>query len=361
MAAGNSVETVSLAKSFGDVRAVDGISMEVGESEIFGFLGPNGAGKSTTMMILTTLLKPTSGKAFVAGYDVASDPGRVRQSIGYVQQETTVDEYLTGRENLLLQARLNHIPGDQIGRRIDDILDLIELADKQDDAVITYSGGMRKRLDIAGGLLHRPRVLFLDEPMVGLDIQTRRKIWQYVRSIHKEFGMTIFVSTHYMEEADRLCDRVAIVDHGRIQAIDTPQSMKDSLGQEVIQITASFGDRVGGSADGVGGGGGGAADGAAGAGPPPLVVGIRAIPDVRSVSVQDGGKITVYAANGTEVIPQIFMISSDVGAKIESILLTRPTLDDVFISYTGHELRDGEEGRFNRRREHAKMRGLRQL
>lgn len=336
------METVSLTKSFGGTRAVDGISMEVGESEIFGFLGPNGAGKSTTMMILTTLLTPTSGRAFVAGYDVVSDPGRVRENIGYVQQETAVDEYLTGRENLLLQARLNHIAGGEIDRRIDDVLDLIELSDRQHDSVITYSGGMRKRLDIAGGLLHRPRVLFLDEPTVGLDIQTRRKIWQYVREIHKEYGMTIFLSTHYMEEADRLCDRVAIVDHGRIQAVDTPQSMKDSLGQEVIQLSTS--PRPAAAADSG-----------------PLVPGIRAIPDVRSVSVQDDGQITVYAANGTEVIPEIFRISSGAGIKIESISLTRPTLDDVFISYTGHELRDGEEGRFNRRREHAKMRGLRQL
>ena len=156
-------------------------------------------GKSTTMMILTTLLKPTSGQALVSGYDVATQPKLVRQNIGYVQQETTVDEYLTGRENLLLQARLNHIPKSEIDQRIDEILELIELSDKQKDPVVTYSGGMRKRLDIAGGLLHRPKVLFLDEPTVGLDIQTRRKIWEYIKKIHNEFEMTIFLTTHYMD------------------------------------------------------------------------------------------------------------------------------------------------------------------
>jgi len=327
----NSIETRSLSKSFGDVRAVDDVSLEIGESEIFGFLGPNGAGKSTTMMILTTLLKPTSGQALVAGYDVASQAGRVRESIGYVQQETTVDEYLTGRENLLLQARLNHIDKRRADGRIDEILDLIELSDKQHEAVITYSGGMRKRLDIAGGLLHRPRVLFLDEPTVGLDIQTRRKIWDYIRQIHKEYAMTIFLSTHYMEEADRLCGRVGIIDHGKIQAVDTPASMKGALGQEIIQIAVD-------------------------SGPDSVAPAIRGIPDVRDVRAQDD-RITVYAANGTEVIPQIFRISADAGIRISSISLTQPTLDDVFVSYTGHELRDG--GEFNRRREHARMRRLR--
>lgn len=315
----NSIETHSLSKSFGPggAKAVDDVSFAVDESEIFGFLGPNGAGKSTTMMILTTLLGPTSGRATVGGYDVVAQADRVRESIGYVQQDTSVDEYLTGRENLLLQARLNHIPRDRMGGRIDEALDLVELSDRQHEAVVTYSGGMRKRLDIAGGLLHLPRVLFLDEPTVGLDIQTRRKIWQHIKRIHREYGMAIFLSTHYMEEADRLCDRVAIIDRGRIQALDTPQSMKDALGQEVIRLTA-------GPAAG------------------PMAAAIRGIDDVRDVASQDG-EITVYAANGTEVIPRIFQISADSGAKIASISLTRPTLDDVFISYTGHELRDGEE------------------
>jgi len=185
-----SIETKSLTKSFGDLVAVNNISFSVEKGEIFGFLGPNGAGKSTTMMIFTTLLKPTNGYALVGGFDVLKNPKQVRESIGFVQQETTVDEYLSGRENLLLQAKLNHIPKNEINQRIDEVLDLIELSDKQDEAVVTYSGGMRKRLDIAGGLLHHPRVLFLDEPTVGLDIQTRRKIWQYIKKIHR-MGMSL--------------------------------------------------------------------------------------------------------------------------------------------------------------------------
>jgi len=231
-----SVETKSLTKSFGNVIAVNDISFSVKTGEIFGFLGPNGAGKSTTMMILTTLLKPTSGQALISEFDVMNDAKKVRENIGYVQQETTVDEYLTGRENLLLQAKLNHIPKKEINKRIDDILELIELSDKQNESVVTYSGGMRKRLDIAGGLLHRPKVLFLDEPTVGLDIQTRRKIWEYIKKIHIEFNMTIFLSTHYMEEADRLCDRVGIIDGGKIQVIDSPENLKNAMGNEVISI-----------------------------------------------------------------------------------------------------------------------------
>lgn len=180
----HAIETRSLTKVYGsDVVAVDNVSIQVKEGEIFGFLGPNGAGKSTILMILTTLLKPTSGKAFVSGYDVVSEQKKVREQIGYVQQDITIDEYLTGRENLLLQGRLTHIPTNQLGPRIDELLDLVELGDKQNDATITYSGGMRKRLEIAGGLLHMPRVLFLDEPTVGLDIQTRHKIWEYIKKI----------------------------------------------------------------------------------------------------------------------------------------------------------------------------------
>ncbi len=326
----NSIELRSISKSFGNVKAIDDISFEIKESEIFGFLGSNGAGKSTTMMILTTLLKPSSGQALVAGYDVVTQADMVRQNIGYVQQETTVDEYLTGRENLLLQARLNHVDKRDVDSRIDEILELIELSDKQDDDVITYSGGMRKRLDIAGGLLHRPKVLLLDEPTVGLDIQTRRKIWDYIRDIHTEYGMTVLLSTHHMEEADRLCDRVGIIDHGKVQVIDTPTAMKDAMGREVIQI---------------------AADGAAA-----VVPAIRKIPDVGDVKTRDD-KITVYAANGAMVIPRIFQIAAAAGITISSISLTGPTLDDVFISYTGHEIRD--ESGFNRQREHAKMRRLR--
>jgi len=330
-----SIETKSLTKSFGDLVAVNDISFSVEKGEIFGFLGPNGAGKSTTMMIFTTLLKPTSGKALIAGFDVTKDAKQVRENIGFVQQETTVDEYLTGRENLLLQAKLNHIPKNEINQRIDDVLELIELSDKQDQAVVTYSGGMRKRLDIAGGLLHRPKVLFLDEPTVGLDIQTRRKIWQYIKKIHVEFEMTIFVTTHYMEEADSLCDRIGIMDHGKIQVIDTPKNMKNALGNEIISLVVDTNNNH-----------------------DSFLEELKKIEFIKKIN-EDNLKLTLFTSNGTEVIPKIFQISSKLDIKINSISLTQPTLDDVFISYTGHEIRD-DDSKYNRRREHAKMKRLRQ-
>lgn len=330
----HAIETKSLTKVYGTHKAVDDVSFNVEEGEIFGFLGPNGAGKSTTMMILTTLLKPTSGRALVGGCDVVLDAKKVRENIGYVQQETAADEYLTGRENLLLEARLNHIPKEHIDERIDDVLDLIELEDKQHDAVLTYSGGMRKRLDIAGGLLHRPQVLFLDEPTVGLDIQTRRKIWKYIKKIHKEFDMSIFLSTHYMEEADNLCERIGIIDYGKIQTIESPTALKGALGNEVITLHLSNGV---------------ASD---------LVSRIGQISLVKDVE-HTGEKITVFGTKGTELIPQIFQISNDLKVKIDSISMDQPTLDDVFLSYTGHELRDDEGGAYNRRQEHTKMKRLR--
>lgn len=327
----HSIETRSLTKSFGGVVALDGVTFSVGSGEIFGFLGPNGAGKSTTMMILTTLLKPTSGSATISGHDVACEPKKVRRHIGYVQQETTVDEYLTGRENLVLQARLNHIPRREVDSRIDEVLGLIELEDKQDDAVVTYSGGMRKRLDIAGGLLHRPAVLFLDEPTVGLDIQTRRKIWEYIRRIHDEYSMTIFLTTHYMEEADQLCDRIGIIDGGKIRVIDSPSSMKDAMGSDAISLA------IGGDGDA-------------------FSAGLGGIAHISKAS-RDGQKFTLFAPDGARAIPQVFELASRLGVAITSISLAKPTLDDVFISYTGRDINDG--GTYDRRREHAKMRGLR--
>jgi len=324
----NSIEINSLTKSFGDFNAVDSITLKIESGEIFGFLGPNGAGKSTTMMILTTLLKPTSGNALVQGYNVQSQGKKVRENIGFVQQEISVDEYLTGRENLLLQARINRIPKSEISSRIDEVLDLVELTEKQDQASITYSGGMRKRLDIASGLLHRPKVLFLDEPTVGLDIQTRRKIWEYIRKIHKEFGMTIFLSTHYMEEADKLCDRIGIIDHGKIQAIDKPSTMKNALGNDRISFTL---------VDGIG-----KRDS--------LIEKIQDINFVKEIKIKED-EITVFSSQSTDVIPRIFQISNDMRMKINTISLAQPTLDDVFISYTGHNLRDDTSQKFSRRKE----------
>jgi len=318
-----------LTKEFGDFKAVNGISFKVEEGEIFGFLGPNGAGKSTTMMILTTLLKPTSGRALVGGYDVMSDAKKVREKIGYVQQEISVDEFLTGRENLYLHARINQIPRNLIKSRIDDVLELVELGEKKDQASLTYSGGMRKRLDIANGLLSRPAVLFLDEPTVGLDIQTRRKIWGYIKKIRKDFGMTIFISTHYMEEADNLCDRIGIIDHGKIQVIDTPKSMKSAIGNEIISFNLVDGQ----------------------ANQDAIIDQIGKIEFVKEVKNKEG-LITVFSTKSNEVIPKIFQESANLDMKIRSLTLKQPTLDDVFISYTGHDLRDKTENKkYSRRKE----------
>ena len=323
-----SIKIESLTKSFNNFKAIDQISLDIDEGEIFGFLGPNGAGKSTTMMILTTLLKPTSGNALVQGYDVRSQGKNVRENIGFVQQEISVDEYLTGRENLILQARISRIPKSEVSSRIDEVIELVELTEKQNQASITYSGGMRKRLDIASGLLHRPKVLFLDEPTVGLDIQTRRKIWEYIKKIHKEFGMTIFLSTHYMEEADKLCDRIGIIDNGKIQAIDKPSTMKNALGDDRISFTLVDGIDKRGS----------------------LIKKIEEIDFVKEIKLKED-EITVFSSQSTDVIPKIFQISNDMEMKINTISLTQPTLDDVFISYTGHNLRDDTSQKFSRRKE----------
>ena len=325
----NAIEVNSLTKKFGDFKAVDSISFNVEEGEIFGFLGPNGAGKSTTMMILTTLLKPTSGHALVGGHNVVSDAKKVREKIGYVQQEISVDEFLTGRENLYLHARINQIPKNLIKSRIDEVLELVELGEKQDDATLTYSGGMRKRIDIANGLLSRPAVLFLDEPTVGLDIQTRRKIWGYIRKIRKDFGMTIFISTHYMEEADILCDRIGIIDFGKIQIIDTPKSMKSAIGNEIISFNL-----VDGKAD-----------------QDTLIDQISKIEFVKEVKNKQD-LITVFSTKSNEVIPKIFQASTNLKMRINSLTLKQPTLDDVFISYTGHDLRDETENKkYSKRKE----------
>ena len=325
----HAIEVDSLTKKFGDFKAIDNISFDVEEGEIFGFLGPNGAGKSTTMMILTTLLKPSSGKVLVGGYDILSDAKKVREKIGYVQQEISVDEFLTGRENLYLHARINHIPSNLIKSRIDDVLELVELGEKQDHATLTYSGGMRKRLDIANGLLSRPSVLFLDEPTVGLDIQTRRKIWSYIKKIRKDFGMTVFISTHYMEEADELCGRIGIIDFGKIQVIDTPKSMKRAIGNEIISFNLVDGK----------------------ANQDTLIDQINNIEFVKEVKNKQD-LITVFSTNSNEVIPKIFQASTNLNMKINSLTLKQPTLDDVFISYTGHDLRDETENKkYSRRKE----------
>ena len=324
----HAIKVDSLSKNFEKFKAVDNISFQIEEGEIFGFLGPNGAGKSTTMMILTTLLKPTSGNASVQGFDVVTQAKKVRENIGFVQQEIGVDEYLTGRENLVFQSRISRIPKDKVKSRIDEVISLVELEEKQNEAAITYSGGMRKRLDIACGLIHRPRVLFLDEPTVGLDIQTRRKIWEYIRKIHKEFEMTLFVSTHYMEEADRLCDRVGIIDYGKIQVIDTPEIMKNAMGNDIISFSLIDGITK----------------------QDELISRIKQIEFVSQVNTKQG-EITIKSSQCSEVIPKIFQTASEMNIEIDSLSLNKPTLDDVFISYTGHNLRDDTTQKLNKRKE----------
>ena len=324
----NAIKVDSLSKRFQKFKALDNISFQIEEGEIFGFLGPNGAGKSTTMMILTTLLKPTSGNASVQGFDVVTQAKKVRENIGFVQQEIGVDEYLTGRENLIFQSRISQMPKEQVQSRIDEVISLVELEEKQNEAAITYSGGMRKRLDIACGLLHRPKVLFLDEPTVGLDIQTRRKIWEYIRKIHKEFEMTLFVSTHYMEEADKLCDRVGIIDYGKIQVIDTPEIMKNAMGSDMISFSLI---------DGI-------------AKQDELINRIQQIEFVNQVTRKQG-EVTIKSSQCSEVIPKIFQTTSEMNIEIDSLSLNKPTLDDVFISYTGHNLRDDTTQKLNKRKE----------
>ena len=324
----HAIKVDSLSKNFEKFKAVDNISFQIEEGEIFGFLGPNGAGKSTTMMILTTLLKPTSGNASVQGFDVVTQAKKVRENIGYVQQEIGVDEYLTGREHLVFQSRISQMPKDLVESRIDEVISLVELEEKQNEAAITYSGGMRKRLDIACGLIHRPKVLFLDEPTVGLDIQTRRKIWEYIRKIHKEFEMTLFVSTHYMEEADKLCDRVGIIDYGKIQVIDTPEIMKNAMGNDMISFSLIEGI----------------------AKQDELINRIKQIEFVNQVTRKQG-EITIKSSQCSEVIPKIFQTTTEMGIEIDSLSLNKPTLDDVFISYTGHNLRDDTTQKLNKRKE----------
>ena len=324
----HAIKVDSLSKHFQKFKAVDNISFQIEQGEIFGFLGPNGAGKSTTMMILTTLLKPTSGNASVQGFDVVTQAKKVRENIGFVQQEIGVDEYLTGRENLIFQSRISQMPKEKVNSRIDEVISLVELEEKQNEAAITYSGGMRKRLDIACGLIHRPKVLFLDEPTVGLDIQTRRKIWEYIRKIHKEFEMTLFVSTHYMEEADKLCDRVGIIDYGKIQVIDTPEIMKNTMGNDMISF--SLIDVIAKQDE--------------------LINRIEQIEFVNQVTRKQG-EITIKSSQCSEVIPKIFQTTSEMNIEIDSLSLNKPTLDDVFISYTGHNLRDDTTQKLNKRKE----------
>ena len=304
-------------------NALDDISFSVEEGEIFGFLGPNGAGKTTAIMILTTLLKPTSGRALVSGYDVNKQASKVRANIGYVSQDIAVDEYLTGRENLILQARLNHMPRNLMNESIDEALDLVELKGRANDIVGTYSGGMRKRLDIAGGLVNKPKVLFLDEPTLGLDIHTRHRIWDYINKINKEYKITIFLTTHYMEEADELCSRIAIIDHGKTRVSGDLNELKQKIGREVIVLKFDHHNKNNEDFE-------------------KFVREIKRLKDVDNVTYTDHHLI-VSTKGGEKLIPKIFKLSDAMSINISSISLKEPSLEDVFLAYTGKGLRD-EDG-----------------
>ena len=321
---------------YGDgTRAVNGIDFAVRDGEFFGFLGPNGAGKSTTIKVLTTLLRKTSGSATVLGHDISSQPKEIRPLIGVQSQETVVDGDLTGRENMVLQGNLHGMRGKELDARVDELLKLVELADVAGRRAAFYSGGMKKRLDLASSLVHKPKLLFLDEPTTGLDPQSRAGIWAYLRRLNKDEGITIFLTTQYLEEADRLCDRLAIIDHGQIVAGGSPSDLKAEIGADAITLTVE--------------GNGGNAVAAQ-----EVLKGVSGIKEV----VQGDGGITVYAMNASTLVPDIVRSFDAKGLRLSSINLARPSLDDVFLKHTGHRIRAEElvrpqskmMGRFGRRR-----------
>ena len=319
------IETRQLTKVFpGDIRAVDDIDFEVNAGEIFAFLGPNGAGKTTTIKMLNTLILPTSGTAIVAGFDVAKNPAEVRKRIGYTAQDVGVDEHATGRENLILYGHFYRLDGKTIKQRVKEIFELVGLTGSEDRMVSTYSGGMRKRLDLAMGLIHQPEVIFLDEPTTGLDPQTRVSIWEYIRDLVESRGMTIFLTTHYMEEADRLADRIAIIDLGKIIAMGTPDELKKSIGGDVVTVSPcvvkddeckEFIRRTESILSGK-----------------PFVTGTQAT----------DGELAVYVKEGESAIPSIMQLLAGQGIEVKTISLARPSLDDVFLKYTGRTIRAQE-------------------
>jgi ABC-2 type transport system ATP-binding protein len=298
-------------------KAVDDVSFSVEEGEVFGFLGPNGAGKTTTIKMLTTLASITSGKASVAGFDVTRDPSAVRRSIGVVPQELTADDELKGSENLVLAARLHHVPNAEISGRAKDLLKLFDLEEASERRVRTYSGGMRRRLQMAMGLVHSPKVLFLDEPTLGLDIQTRTKVWDYINRLNKERGLTVFMTTHYLEEADGLCNRIAIIDHGVIKVSGSPEDLKEKFGGDVLSISVS------GDTD--------------------LTDFLKTVPDVTDVS-HEGRDYKMKLPKTEQALPVIIEGVTKRGLKITEISFTRPKLDDVFLDVTGRSMREDEGG-----------------
>jgi ABC-2 type transport system ATP-binding protein len=305
------ISVVDLKKRYDDFEAVKGVSFEVGAAEVFGFLGPNGAGKSTTINMLCTLTKPTSGEGRVAGHDIVKERDDVRRNIGLVFQDPTLDGYLTAAQNLKLHAELYGVPSELVAPRMEQVMRMVGLWDRKDGVVGTFSGGMRRRLEIARGLMHSPRVLFLDEPTIGLDPQTRRSIWDYIRELQEREEITIFMTTHYMDEAE-WCDRIAIMDKGEIVALDSPETLKASIGTDRVTIQTDDNDAT-----------------------------IAALNDVFGVEGKiSEGAVTFGVPGGEQFVPRLF---AELGLPIRGVSVSRPTLDDVFMSYTGSTIRDAEE------------------
>jgi len=310
------VEVAGLEKRYGDVEAVRGVDFRVEAGETFGFLGPNGAGKSTTINILCTLARATAGTARVAGHDVQTERDAVRRSIGLVFQDPTLDVELTAEENLRFHAELYGVPRAVLGQRIDDMLRMVGLTERRGSVVQTFSGGMRRRLEIARGLLHSPRVLFLDEPTIGLDPQSRASVWDYIRALREREDITVFLTTHYMDEAEH-CDRIAIMDSGRIVALGTPEALKAAIGKDRVQITTTDDE--------------------------------AAIAALRSrFGIEAGmhsGEVTFAVADGERFVPRLF---AELGVSIRSVSVASPSLDDVFLAHTGSTIRDAESSAADR-------------
>jgi ABC-2 type transport system ATP-binding protein len=304
------VSVANLSKRFGEVEAVRGVSFTVAPGEAFAFLGPNGAGKSTTISILCTLLRPTSGQAAVAGFDVLEDPLGVRRHIGLVFQDPTLDDYLTAEENLRFHAQLYRVPSSQIARRLDEVLEMVELTERRHSLVRTFSGGMKRRLEIARGLMHSPQVLFLDEPTVGLDPQTRAHIWSYINELRVREHITMFLTTHYMDEAEN-CERLAIIDHGEIAATGTPEALKETVGKDRIELHVDD--------------------------PAEAIDELR---DEFGIEARlSEGFVAFHVAGAEEFAPRLL---TELRTPTRSIRIARPTLDDVFMAYTGRTIRDAE-------------------
>lgn len=318
----SAIKVRELVKKFNGFTAVDSLSFDVPYGELFGLLGPNGAGKTTTINILSTLLKPTSGYAEVAGFDIRNRKDEVRKSIGIVFQDPTLDTKLTGKENLLFHAMLYGIEKEEAEKRIKEVLELVELQDRANTLVEKYSGGMKRRLEIARGLIHRPKVLFLDEPTLGLDAQTRRRIWDYIKNLNKEIGITMILTTHYMEEADYLCDRIAIIDRGKIVAIDNPDNLKNMVGGDVVSIEIE-GDTKN------------------------YLEKLKELKWIKSLMVQNG-ILRMTMEMGERKIPSLINLAEKSGVRVNSVNLRKPSLEDVFLFFTGREMRD-EEGESERR------------